>query len=285
MKKMSNYKRVIAVLIVFISLVAVVRIFKSNNSSNSGSKKIYYALGDAVVTGRGLDPANTSDVCGRTGLSYPNVLATALDISLENMSCSGARVDEGILNEEVQTSGKQKAQLDQMFEKTRPDLISITVGVNSFPLLADFKKCRTENCDISNSAEVLKGLTVQYKTILDKIKAHYDGKQPLTIVTGYYQIIPKTNNGCAELVGFDSTEIASWRQRTKDLNDTISNVAKEYSFVKYVDVDFSDHELCTIQPWLQTFTESAPLLPTALGSQVIAKAVGTVVVNYARSKN
>ncbi len=284
MKEVSKGKRAVAIIIVIVCLVAVVRIFSSNGSKDTGSsKKIYYALGDAVATGRGLDNTNTSDVCGRTRLAYPSILATALDLTVENVSCSGAKLKDGLIDSESQNSSKIKSQLEQVFEKSKPDLLSITAGVNNFSLLSDFTNCRKNVCDLSNYKSTVNDVSNEMKTVLDKIKAHYNDKRPLTVVTGYYQILPANNNGCLELKGFDETEIAAWRIRTFALNEAIKKVVKDYSFARYADVNFADHELCTVSPWVQTFTEPAPLLPTFVGSEMIAKSVGTVVVNYVRS--
>jgi lysophospholipase L1-like esterase len=92
----------------------------------------YVALGDSFTSGAGL-PHTTRDgvFCGQSSLSYPHLVAKALDAELTDVSCGGATTDNGT-QPQSQGAGVQPRppQLDAVTRGT--DLVTVSLGGNDF---------------------------------------------------------------------------------------------------------------------------------------------------------
>jgi hypothetical protein len=106
-----------------------------------------------------------------------------------------------------------------------------------------------------------------------KISTLSNGKPPQVIVTGYYN--PFSTLTCTATDNLTSTEISWLRGRTSNLNSAISGTVSKYSFADYAPVNFSGHDICSNDSWIQGLNDLAPFHPNAAGQQAIAKAVLT----------
>jgi lysophospholipase L1-like esterase len=94
---------------------------------------------------------------------------------------------------------------------------------------------------------------------------------PQVILTGYYNPVSPV---CAEVqTAITPAEIEWITTQTTALNQRIQDVADRYEFVDFAPVDFTEHDLCSSDSWVQGLSDTAPAHPTAEGQQAIAAAV------------
>lgn len=249
----------------------------SNPPAANTSGGTYAALGDSVAAGLGLPlPANAdaaTTACGRSAEGYPNLVASSMNMSLINESCSGATMGDLITPEDV-NGVEQKAQLDQVFASGVPKLVSITAGANDMEWATFLKQCAAANCATTANTVAVDGLlvTLQAKMLatLSSIQLRSNGHPPTTVVTGYYQPV---SMACAQNGMTTSANVAWIRAATNALNQTLKQTAQEFSFARFAPVDFTGHDICSSSSWLQGTNSAAPFHPTAQGQQQIAQDV------------
>lgn len=239
----------------------------------------YVALGDSVAAGLGLPLDSTSPNnpgCGVSAQAYPADVAKSLSMPYQNVSCSGATAGDLVTDQSVSGSDTEiQPQLDTAFANGTPSLITITAGANDVYWSSFLHECYMSACGNSTDQAIFSGLqkvlSVKLAYALSDINSRSNGNPPPVIVTGYYQPL---SSACAQTQSnVTSAEISWMTARTADLNKTISDVASNYSFVRFAPVDFSGHELCTNDPWVQGPSDAAPFHPTAQGQQAIANDV------------
>lgn len=243
----------------------------------------YVALGDSVAAGLGLPlPANadaSTTACGRSAQGYPNLVAASMNMSLLNVSCSGTTMGDLLTSENV-NGVEQSPQLDQAFAHGTPKVISITSGANDIEWSFFLRQCYVSNCaDMTNTVAVnglLVALQAKMLAALSSIQARSHGTPPRTVVTGYYQpitaaCIPQSN-------GQLTTSEVSWIQgATNALNQTLKQTTQQFSFARFAPVNFTGHDACSSNPWVQMLAAPAPFHPTAQGQQEIAKDVEAAI--------
>jgi hypothetical protein len=102
-----------------------------DDGADRGDRR-YVALGDSYTSGAGL-PSTRRDGegCGQSDLSYPRLVAEAIDALLTDVSCGGATTENGA---EPQSQGvlgtPRPPQLDAVIEDT--DVVTVGLGGNDF---------------------------------------------------------------------------------------------------------------------------------------------------------
>jgi len=238
---------------------------------------MYVALGDSVAAGMGLPLSAThpdDERCKRSTGAYGYTVASQLTMPLQHIACSGATAGDLFTRQGI--SGTNIApQLDTAFANGTPALISLTAGANDIHWNEFMTKCFASTCGTRSDTRTVNG----YLSWL-QIKLHYafysvyirSGQTPPpVIVTGYYNPV---SAACSSLDPRLTPEEVSWiGAEVAALNQTIQNVASQYSFVKFAPVDFTGHDVCSVSSWVQGATDPAPFHPKAAGQQAIAKAV------------
>lgn len=240
------------------------------NPNPQPQANVYAALGDSVAAGLGLPSSDPQ--CGRSDEGYPNIVARNADLPLVNVSCSGATVGDLFTKQGV-PGPNIPAQLDTAFAQGTPKLITITAGANDAHWADFVKACYAYNCGSSSynytAAAYIKAMKVKLHYALADIRARSGGNLPQVIVTGYYYPFSSV---CAN-DQLTSAELAWLNSEWRGLNAAIQDVSNHYSFVKYVPVNFSGHDVCSADPWVQGPDDPAPFHPTTAGQQAIANAV------------
>lgn len=241
-------------------------------------KPIYAALGDSVAAGIGLPtPDNSSSnpvTCGRSPQSYAFTVASASNMTLRHGACSGATVGDLFTKQGVK-GPNITAQLDYAFAAGKPSLITITAGANDAHWDEFIRGCYASRC--ANS--VTTGLANSYLVALQaklyvaftSIQSRSNGTPPPVIITGYYN--PLSHDCTQYQSNITSDEIDWLSAETAALNQTIQDVSAQYNFVTFVPVDFTGHDICSGDSWIQGLADIAPFHPTATGQQAIAQAV------------
>jgi lysophospholipase L1-like esterase len=235
------------------------------------------ALGDSVAAGLGLTPDSDSSACGRTDQSYPFLVAKAKNLHLTNLACSGATLAEGILGSQNVNQLQETPQLEKLFTLPRPSLITLTIGDNDVNWTQLLAKCYTGVCGSDADTAVIDAhlapIATNLTTTLARIQNHYPSMSPQVIVTGYYQILPAKIGSCVDATGITNAESAWVQARQESINSTLRNVVGKFTFATFVPVDFSGHELCSSNSWVQGLSDKAPYHPTSDGQAAIAQAV------------
>ncbi len=277
MKRQYKYAAgaAVVILLALITLVSVHISPKPQNTSSS-SRPLYVALGDSVAAGVGLKPDSDSSACNRTDQAYSHVVSGS-SYRLISLACSGATITDGISGPQTVNQLELPGQLNQLYKLSQPNMISLTSGANDVGWTEFLSRCYTERCGTATDQAILADrlniLSANFDQVLRDLGDHYS-TPPAVYITGYYQVFPTAvPNNCVDLTGIDSDELAFGRSVQDQISTTIRAVASRYSFVHFVPLNFSDHELCTADPWVQGLTASQPYHPTAAGQKSIAEAI------------
>jgi lysophospholipase L1-like esterase len=240
-------------------------------ASSGGS---YVAMGDSVAAGVGLPtpiqvPASQV-ICGRTAEAYPYAVARAQSMPILNVTCSGATV----ANQFSASSGPFGAgsQLNFAFANGTPGLITITAGANDARWSQLASDCFFSNCATSaetNAANAnLVTLQKNLMALFDAIQSKSNNNPPLVVMTGYYNPISLS---CTSLSTNITADEVTWMTAEVDaLNQTIKGVVDVHPFARFAPIDFTTHDICSSDPWVQGLSTSRPFHPTAQGQNVIA---------------
>lgn len=246
---------------------------------------VYVALGDSVAAGIGLQPYSDSSACDRTDASYPNLMAKSYNYSLVNLACGGASIPEGIIGKQDVNKLMVTPQLEQLLNQKDVKYISLTIGANDMLWTQFLGECYTSACgtpaDMAREQTLLASTKANLTAIFDRIGNRYGPNVPQFVVTGYHQALPTSPvAGCSDIAGWDTHELAWGRQFLTDLNTTIRDVAEQYNFTVFVPIDFTGHELCTSDPWVQGLNDKEPYHPTAAGQQAYSDQIQTTFSNH-----
>ena len=303
------FKRIVAVLSVVVLLASVNVGIASAQSSNSdpiwpglwaGSNfdvssitgksptppvtnpNAYAALGDSVAAGLGLpapaNPTPADTTCGRSTAAYGYKVAQATGKTLLHAACSGAKAGDMFTRQGIRGTTRA-AQLKTVFANGTPGLISITAGANDLHWFTFLKKCYASTCGTASDTRLANAyqriLKVKLRILMFDINRRSKGQPPTVVLTGYYNPL---SPACSAIEPrFTPAEIAWASERLAMLNTTIQDIAAQYSFVKFAPVDFSGHDACSSDPWVQGQNDAAPIHPTAKGQDAIADAVLSVL--------
>lgn len=257
---------IVVILLVLFSSFLLKSRSDSEQKAKGQTQKRYVALGDSVAAGVGLPTASDSSACDRTDEAYPNLVARSNNLILTSVACSGATFPTGITGPQTVNQLALEAQLEQLYKLERPDFITITSGANDMQWATNLTKCYTQTCgSAQDTAAVdtqLSQVTTGLKNSLESIQKQYKDALPTVVVTGYYQVFPAADTGCLDLTGITQSELEWGRQQTAKLNDALREATREYYFAQFASIDFTGHELCSAEPWIQSFIDPTPFHPT-----------------------
>jgi lysophospholipase L1-like esterase len=245
--------------------------------------KRYVALGDSVAAGAGLPLASNADaeaqLCARSPQGYPNMVAQRSGLLLQNLTCSGAKVDEGIYGSQRVADSTIPAQLDRAFAHGTPDVLTITIGANDARWSQFVGQCVRMHCgsfvDDARVTAYLLDLRLELYMTLYKIWQHSNGHPPQVLFTGYYD--PLNGNTCAAAPGVTAAESAWLSNKAASLNSAIRTTVLSSGLADFVAIDFSGHDLCSEDSWIQGLNDPAPSHPNAAGQEAIAAAVANAI--------
>ena len=269
---MNKYKRIFS-LQPFIYVVVILALIITTSTLLLHSKKSYVALGDSIAAGQGLPTDSDSSACYRTNESYPNLVAVRLNFQLDNQACSGASINDGILGSQLVNGATLPAQISQL-QSIKPYVVTITIGANDVDWLWFIMQCYVSSCGTAQDnqlvADKLKVLQSNLQKLLTTLHQNSNAQ---VFVTGYYNTYPSTVNACSGKTVLNNTKLAWLQTKTQELNQTIRNEVVKQAGYYFVPVDFSGHELCTSDPWVQDLNDKAPFHPTIAGQSAIADSI------------
>jgi len=240
-------------------------------------------LGDSTAAGvGGPAPADASPrdiLCGRSSFAFATTLARVNDWTVENLACSGASIPEGVLGPQVVRGRRVPAQLAVAKRAVDASTVVVSVGANDLGWSSFLRLCAVVDSCNNRAVDAyfqrsLETFTRSYLELLRQLST-LPGDPQVVIVQYYIPFDPTLD--CLADSGITSTKMAVLVQRLRALNTVLATGAETFGYVTAAP-DFSGHELCTEQPYVQGPTEPAPLHPNARGELLIALTIERAIV-------
>jgi lysophospholipase L1-like esterase len=234
-------------------------------------------IGDSVAAGLGgpplADPSRSDVACERSSFAFAETLAVVNGWRVENLACSGATIERGVLGAQRAGDRRLPPQLAVAQRIADPQVVIVNVGANDLHWSSLVFLCGVADaCD--NRAlsayfqRSLDGFTQDYYELLRQLAA-LPG-EPLVLINGYYAPFDPALD-CLEPLGLTSDKLEVLLDWLDALNEDIGTGAETFGY-RAVQPDFGGHELCTEAPYVQGPDDEAPLHPNARGQLVIALA-------------
>ncbi|MGH6655681.1 MAG: GDSL-type esterase/lipase family protein, partial [Actinocrinis sp.] len=232
-------------------------------------------IGDSTAAAIGNPPvphATALDkACGRSIDAYAEDLAQVNGWNVLNLACSGATVDTGLLMPQIIGGQTAPAQLSVLRQADRAKVVVVSVGANDIEWIATAALCvLAQACDDQVSTAYfqsnLAGFTREFYQLLHGLADL--PQHPQILINTYFDPFGP-NVKCLGPDGFTPAKTKVLEARLNTLNTVLTQGAQTFGFTA-VRPDFSGHELCTAQPYVQGMHSAAPLHPTAAGELAIA---------------
>ncbi|WP_460787834.1 SGNH/GDSL hydrolase family protein [Nocardioides maradonensis] len=231
-------------------------------SSTGLSGNRYVSLGDSYTAAPSIagGPARGDDGCGRSARNYPHLVADALALRLEDVSCGGATTAQ-MLQEQKLGSTVVPPQLDAL----RPDtsLVTLGIGGNDDNVFAQLiTSCvglgmahpQGSPCADSVKGGIEKALTALQRRLAGRVEAvvgEIEQRSPKArvLLIGYPQIVPASGT-CPQLP-LAAGDYPYARRVIASLNTALRRAAAA-RHVTYVDVwtATAGHDICAADPWI-----------------------------------
>jgi lysophospholipase L1-like esterase len=235
----------------------------------------YVALGDSFSAGEGVPPyepgtATVRDRCHRSTRAYSRLVSLAhIRFTRTFYACSGARTPDVLTRSRF-------GELPQLGHPRvgHAQLVTITVGGNDAGFLRVLVECTRLYGRLhhgrcyrqANAHRILGGIEALRGTLAGTYQAIRDRTGPATkiVVLDYPNLFPA--KGCRKLAAvFDERAQRFMRTAGSVLDATIASAAAQ-AHVRFVDVrpEFSHHELCAREEWVDFFVRPRAKRPGAI---------------------
>ena len=235
-------------------------------------------IGDSTAAAIGNPrPRNATALdraCGRSSESYAADLAMVNNWTVLNLACSGATVQNGLLGAQVLGNGQvAPPQLAEAARATHAKVIIVSVGADDVQWSIMTKLCVASTvCNDKVSAaffaKLIGDFTRSYYELLGDLSA-LPGS-PAVLVNQYYTPFG-SDLSCLARYGITAAKEKVLAARLNQLNTVLAQGAQTFGF-GVTGPQFTGHELCTADPYVQGPDDPAPLHPTAEGELAIALA-------------
>jgi len=234
-------------------------------------------LGDSTAAGAGLpavrDPSRADLDCGRSTDSYAEDLARSNGWPVMNLACNSATISQGLLGPQSRGGQTVPAQIDAAERARHAAEVIVSVGADDLNWSTVLRLCAVaRTCDDKATTAYFQQQLAKFSknylqllSWLDALPSH-----PQVIINRYYDPFDPQLK-CLNSVGLTTSKIRTLTSRLATLNAVLAKGAAEFGFTS-VRPDFTGHQLCTTQPYVQGLHDPAPFHPTALGQLAIALA-------------
>ncbi len=238
---------------------------------------IYAALGDSYTSAPGILPLapESPPQCGRSSNNYPHLVAKALELSLTDASCAGAKTEDFTGSQ----SPGQAPQFDALRRSTK--VVSISMGGNDEALFVTLAGgCTIADAGLPNVGAPCES---QYEAFVDEAFAL--GRPPREaafaqvrrrspraklFIVGYPEVMP-SNGYCPSAIPWTTGDMKWFREITVRLNASLSRWAQAND-ATFVDTftPSRGHNACeaTGTRWIEPMIDSltgVPLHPNVTG--------------------
>ncbi|HYJ69880.1 MAG TPA: SGNH/GDSL hydrolase family protein [Nocardioidaceae bacterium] len=271
---------------VALTSLAVAAVPLAAGSEDSATRRAgYAALGDSVAAGFGLRPGSQTTkqdrLCKRSSRAYPFRVAGRLDARLRSfVACSGATFDDGLYGQQDVGDVEMPEQIERVFSRRTPRLMSITIGANDMRWSYFVAKCYVSRCGTDTDKDLfwLLKQDLRYEQWRMRTEVEFrawqnDTRKPRSALTGYYD--PFGPKRCRASHGVSKAEKHWVQSKVHAINDELRHAAGEESWLRYAGVNraFKGHRLCSGKSWIRGPRTKGMLHPTRLGQRAYARAV------------
>lgn len=232
-------------------------------------------LGDSTAAGLGNPPLPHPDAqdtaCRRSIDSYAVDLANANNWWVTNLACSGATIQAGLLGPQQAGSQSLPPQLASP-AVAKATTVVVSIGANDVTWSSMLRVCAAsptcqDQAEEAYFQQQLAGFSQDYLRLLTQLKELPN--HPNVIINLYYDPFTGDDGCLAPLV--TNAKRQALAAKLAALNTILANGAKTASFATAAP-NFTDHGLCSQQPYVQGLSASAPFHPTSGGELAIALA-------------
>ncbi|HVD70683.1 MAG TPA: GDSL-type esterase/lipase family protein [Actinomycetota bacterium] len=234
-------------------------------------------MGDSTAAGIGGPPlpdaTGQDQACQRSTIAFAETFARVNEWNVENLGCGGATIADGILGPQVVGGLEVPPQLAVAKRAVDAETVIINIGANDLHWSSLVFLCAAaDSCD--NRA-----LTAYFQHSLDRFTQDYYELlrqltalpgDPLVLINQYYEPFDPALD-CLASDGLTPEKIDVLLARLDTVNQVLANGAETFGY-RSIQPDFTGHELCTDQSYVQGADEPAPLHPNARGHLAIALA-------------
>jgi GDSL-like Lipase/Acylhydrolase family len=235
-------------------------------------------IGDSTAAGAGLplgsSPTPLERACGRSPDAYADDLAVVNNWDVLNLACGGATIQNGLTGAQVLSDGQvAPVQVAEAAQATRAKVIIISVGADdvSWAIMTQLCAASTVCNDKVSTAyftQLLDSFTRSYYQLLGNL-ANLSG-HPAVLVNEYYSPFG-SSIGCLARYGMTAAKDKVLLSRLGQLNAVLAQGADAFGDGVAVP-QFTGHELCTADPYVQGPGDPAPMHPNIAGQLAIALA-------------
>jgi lysophospholipase L1-like esterase len=220
--------RRVRVLVVLVSLAGALSVGAAGASAAN-----WAGLGDSYAAGPLIPNQQLSPLgCLRSDHNFAHLAAAALDRSLADASCSGAKTDDMTTPQDV-TPGQNPPQFNALTTDTQ--IATLQIGGNDIGFTSILENCATANpfahpCRdkyVVNGhdtlADKIAATAPKVATLLQGIHARSPGAR--VFVVNYAAILPETGSGCWPQVPIAFSDVPYLRSVEKNLNAMLAQQA------------------------------------------------------------
>ncbi|KQX75452.1 MULTISPECIES: SGNH/GDSL hydrolase family protein [Aeromicrobium] len=241
---------------------------------SSADASTYVALGDSYTAGPGIAPEQANaGLCGRSSANWPTRLAASLDLTLTDLSCSGA------------TTADLSTTLGSGTVPADAGLVTVSAGGNDGGLfLSLIQACTVSAQQCSSYVDdeapaILERTTGDLVSLLEKAGTTAPGAR--VVLVGYPRIMPAS--GTCEAAGIVAGDVTSVVTAETALDAALARAA-EQAGVAYVSLrgPSEGHDACAgDEAWTNGVSPKAGdgivFHPTARGMTAVADLVAAAV--------
>ena len=220
----------------------------------------YVALGSSFAAGPDVgrpDPSGPAP-CRRSLDNYAHLLAKRRGLTLEDRTCSGARTDDIVSNQQFGLP----PQIEAVGPSTR--LVTITVGGNDVSYLGDLSaaSCRNQgdgNCQTS-SFDTLDARFSKLHDSLASMLTEVKRRAPMaTIVVVDYVTIAPPSGVCPDRAPLTEPDMNWARSRAARLRQLTAEASAGAGAILIKASDLSTgHDVCAAEPWINGWRTLGP---------------------------
>jgi lysophospholipase L1-like esterase len=234
-------------------------------------------IGDSTAAGAGLAPlpgsSGTARACGRSSDSYADDLSVANGWRVLNLACDGATISHGLLGPQDHDGQVLPPQFAEAERATRLSAVIVSVGADDLNWAAEVRYCSVaprcnDRATTAYFQQQLASFSKDYLDLLSRLAAL--PTHPQVIINQYYDPFGP-EPGCLSRAGLSPANLQTLTSRLATLNAVLADGAAQFNFSS-PQPDFTGHQLCTSQPYVQGLNAAAPFHPTVLGQLAIALA-------------
>ncbi len=232
-------------------------------------------LGDSTAAGLGNLPLPHPDAqdsaCRRSVDAYAVDLANANNWQVTNLACSGATIQAGLLGPQQAGSQTLPPQLASP-AVAKATTVVVSIGANDVTWSSILRVCAAsptcqDQAEEAYFQQQLAGFSQDYLRLLTQLKELPN--HPNVIINLYYDPFTGDDGCLAPLV--TNAKRQALTAKLAALNTVLANGAKTASFATAAP-NFTEHGLCSEQPYVQSLSAAAPFHPTSGGELAIALA-------------